>query len=233
MLHILCRLSRQCCALRNTVTGAIMQRAARRPSYAAVEVMKGPCMAFLLLLLAMAPRLGHAQIPTPACEERPIPVSAACVAFFPGCWTELFACKSAANLVDSSNETVGGTFPAANYPYIQLELQTARPVIAVVVTARTDAGRTFSDLAYSQNLTVTLSATTPFGGAAGTRCGGDLSASQWGDTMRFGCPANVTARYVTLQRNALSTFVFIAEITPLVRGEHVVIECCNMESYML
>lgn len=152
-------------------------------------------------------------------QERPAPVDS--FWFSPDCSKVNGLCPRAL-LLDNSSATVAGVPASGNkVPYIQISIDKGREIVAVVVTAPGEkaAQSDPSRLAQRQNLQVIVSAVS-YLDATGekVRCGKEFELGP-GQFARSECPPGYTASYVTLTRNATGASLFLAEITPLIRGE--------------
>ena len=114
---------------------------------------------------------------------------------------------------ESGTRTLGHTSYGTS-PYMQLDLGYPRSdVLAVRLVARSDTA-----LYQSQYLNVYMSNTTSFQGTNGTLCEANVTFDFLGEDTLAMCPVNVTARYITVWKNATS-YLALQEVQPLVDGE--------------
>ena len=120
-------------------------------------------------------------------------------------------------------------------PFMQFDLGGLRTDISVVrIVGRADwyaepVDRGSTSLTQQSNLSVWLSPSPAF--ASGTLCAANLSPGYIAETLSVPCPANVSARYVTVWMNTTGKlsggvpdqeYLSLQEVTPLYDGEHCV-----------
>ncbi len=97
--------------------------------------------------------------------------------------------------------------------FIQLDMGQPRADIAYV---RLVAPIYQTAAVLPDNMSVYLSSSTDF--RAGTLCAASIAFDTWGEESMVECPANVTAKYVTVIDNVHTRRLALAEITPLYDG---------------
>ena len=97
--------------------------------------------------------------------------------------------------------------------FIQLDMGQPRADIAYV---RLVAPIYQTAAVLPDNISVYLSSSTDF--QAGTLCAAGVAFDTWGEESLIECPANVTAKYVTVMDNVPTRRLALAEITPLYDG---------------
>ena len=90
--------------------------------------------------------------------------------------------------------------------------------VCLVCTGVRLVARADSNLAQSQKLSVYISPQTTFLGAGTAQCNGTIVFSKLGEEKILACPANVTARYVTVQMNATNNLA-LQEFNALLDGK--------------
>jgi hypothetical protein len=137
---------------------------------------------------------------------------------YPNCYNSNCDAWGVGKVVDGGEKrwTSLGLTSLGTNPYMQLDLGSLRSDIQQV---RLVSRATVGYLAQSQNVSVHLSSTTDFLGAGSTQCDSNVTFESSGDDAIVLCPANFTARYVTVMKKG-TDYLSLQEVQPMYDGEY-------------